>query len=151
MPTYEYTCKAGHHFERILPVADYQTPQTCECGKQGRRIISLPLAGFVQRECRYDSPVTGKPISSWKQRRQDLAENNCREYDPEMRTDYDNRAKRSNEALEKSFDATVDKIYDSLPTRKREQLDSELRSGADATIERGVVPLKTIRSIDHGT
>lgn len=148
---YEYNCERGHHFERVLPVADYRTPQTCDCGAKGRRIISLPLGGYVQRECRYDSPIDGKPITSWKQRRDDLARNNCQEYDPEMRRDYDRRVKQSGEALEKTFDTTVDQIYESLPTRKREQLDSELRAGADATIERGTVPISTMRSLDNGT
>ena len=148
MPTYEYACEKGHHFERVLAVADYQTPQTCECGVAGRRVISVPARGYVQKECNYDSPITGKPITSWKQRRDDLARNGCREYDPEMRTDYDRRVKRDAAELEKGVDSTVDALYESLPTRKREQLESELKSGADATIERGSVPRATIRSIE---
>jgi putative FmdB family regulatory protein len=133
---YEYNCANGHHFERVLPVADYQTPQQCDCGAKARRIISLPAKGYVQRECCYDSPIDGRPISSWKQRRDDLARHGCQEYDPGMRQDTDRKVKRDQAQLEKAVDATVDEFVEKLPSVKREQLATEIASGAGADIVR---------------
>lgn len=136
MPTYEFACKKGHHFERILPVADYRTPQSCECGSPGRRVISIPRMVSVQRECRYDSPVTGRPISSYKQRAEDLARHGCQPYDPGMKADADRFRERSQAAVEKSLDDSVDRAYEAMPTSKREKLDNEIKAGAGISVER---------------
>jgi len=136
MPTYEYECRKGHKFERILPVAEYRAPQTCECGADSTKLVSLPLAGYVQRECVYDSPIDGRPVTSWRQRQEDMARNGCEEYDPGIKQDYQARVKREAEQLEKKFDATIDEQIEKLPTRALEKLESELKSGVDATIER---------------
>ena len=43
MPTYEFTCGSCEtHFERVLPMSQYDSPQTCECGGPGKREISVP-------------------------------------------------------------------------------------------------------------
>lgn len=149
MPTYEYRCAKGHEFEATLSVADYQTPQSCECGSPGRRIISVPALAFGQRECRYDSPVDGKPVTTWAQRRDDLARNGCQEYDPEMKKDVDRRIARESATLERNIERTVESEIERMPVRKREKLDQELRGGADAQPVRGAVPFKTTRRIDH--
>jgi putative FmdB family regulatory protein len=133
---YQYRCKHGHDFERVLPVADYRTPQTCECGAEGRRIISVPRLVTVQPECNYDSPIDGKPITSWKQRQEDLARSGCRPYDPEMKTDAERFRKRQDQELDKAIEQTVEAQIETMPGKKREQLDRELTSGADINIER---------------
>jgi putative FmdB family regulatory protein len=148
MPTYEYACKAGHHFERVLPVAEYKSRQLCECGAEGRRVLSLPLL-HVQRECRYDSPVDGRPITSWKQRREDLARAGCQPYDPGMKQDTDRRVKERAESLERSFDATIEAEIERMPSRKKESLERELTGGADAVPVNTSVPIKTTVEIDH--
>lgn len=148
MPLYEYRCSNGHEFERSLPVAEYKAPQTCECGARGERVISTPTIGYVQRECRYDSPIDGRPITSWRQRQDDLARHGCREYDPGMKQDYHRRIEREQTALEKKFDATVEAEIERMPSRKRERLQSELDSGAAATPSRGSVPLVTRKAIE---
>ena len=118
MPTYEYSCKEGHIFERAIPVSDYQSKQTCDCGAEGRRIISIPRLVSVQRECNYDSPIDGRPITSRKQRLEDLARNNCREYDPGMRQDADRFRKQSDAALDRAVDKTVDAAIEAMPVKK---------------------------------
>lgn len=149
MPTYEYSCPAGHQFERVLPVADYRTPQTCDCGKQGRRIISLPALTFAQPEARYDSPIDGKPITTWKKRRDDLARHGCREYDPGMRQDNDRRLVREQEKLERALDATVEEEIEKMPSAKRERLENELKHGADVGPVSTTLPTSTRVPIDH--
>ena len=44
---YEYECSNGHRFERSLPVAQYDAPQTCECGASAGKVISA-VRGFVR-------------------------------------------------------------------------------------------------------
>lgn len=147
MPTYEYVCSNGHEFERSLPVAQYQDPQTCECGRTGKRVISAPLLAVVQRECRYDSPIDGRPITSWRAREEDLKRHGCQEYDPAMRQDYHRRLEREDAQLEKSIESTVEAEIERMPARKRERLQNELNAGAHAAPVRGAAPLKTTRSI----
>lgn len=144
MPIYEFVCRRRHHFDRYLPVADYQTPQTCDCGAMGRRIISVPMLLIKGKDICYDSPIDGRPITSAAARREDLARNNCREYDPEMKKDYDRRIRRENEALESAVEKTVDMEIAKMPSRKRERLAAELQSGADADLARIAPKIKPV-------
>ena len=139
MPTYEFNCRRGHHFERILKVSDYRVEQVCECGADSRRIISIPRLVTAQPNVHYDSPIDGRPITSMAQRRDDLARSGCREYDPEMRKDADRFAKESEAKLDKQVDATVEAMFEKMPLRKKESLERELTAGADASIERRTV------------
>lgn len=136
MPLYEFQCKKNHVFERILPVAECSTPQKCECGSKADRVYLTAPKGFVQRECVYDSPITGQPITSWAQRRNDLARHGCQEYDPGMKQDTDRRVRAEDAALDKSVDNFVDEQIAKMPARKLEILESELKSGASADIVR---------------
>jgi putative FmdB family regulatory protein len=133
---YEYACKRGHHFERVLSVANYQTPQICECGADSRRIISLPRLVTAAPDIRYDSPVDGRPITSMAQRRDDLARAGCQPYDPEMRKDADRFKARQDAELDRKVDETVEKEFERMPVRKREQLENEIKSGADVEVVR---------------
>jgi putative FmdB family regulatory protein len=133
---YEYSCKRGHHFERVLAVADYQTPQICECGADSRRIISLPRLVKVSPDVRYDSPIDGRPITSMAQRRDDMARNNCQEYDPMMRQDAERFRARTEAALDAKMGETVEREIATMPGDKREKLGNELSSGAEIAIER---------------
>lgn len=132
---YEYRCRNGHEFERVLPVADYQTPQRCECGAEGRRVLSLPRI-IMKRDVQYDSPITGAPITSERQRREDLARHNCIEYDPGMRQDYERRVANDEQKLDEAVEATVEAEIHRMPARKRERLEAELKGGSDVTVER---------------
>lgn len=149
MPTYEYRCECGNEFERILPVSEYKAPQWCHCGLQGERVISRPLQVSVQRECRYDSPIDGRPITSWKQRADDLARNGCQEYDPEMKTDYNRRIAREDADLDKKIEATVEAEIERMPSVKKEALAKAIDMGATPTPERGSAPMASITPIAH--
>jgi putative FmdB family regulatory protein len=133
---YEYSCKRGHRFERVLMVADYRTPQICECGADSRRIISLPRLVVTAPDVHYDSPIDGRPITSMAAHRDDLARNGCQLYDPEMRKDADRFRQRADKELDRKVDDTVDAMFEKMPTRKREQLENEVRGGADVDISR---------------
>lgn len=136
MPTYEYECAKGHKFDRILPVARYDEPQTCECGKVAQKLISRPALAWASREVNYDCPITGIPITSMAQHKDNLARHGCQQYDPEMKKDAENFRRKSQEALEKSVDETVEAAIEKMPSRKKEVLERELTSGVDIEVVR---------------
>ena len=131
MPTYVYLCHAGHTFERYLRYAEFDTPQTCECGELSERQVCAPMMVRVNNIA-YTSPVDGRPITSKQARLEDLKRHGCIEYEPGMKQDYDRRLKESEESLEKSVDASIEKAIAEMPARKREKLTAELQGGLTA-------------------
>ena len=73
-------------------------------------------------EMAYESPITGKAITSMAQRREDMARAGCVEYDPEMKTDYTRRMAREEAELESKFDSSIDQAIATLPVKSRENL-----------------------------
>lgn len=136
MPIYEYSCSCGKDFDRYLPVAQYLSPQTCECGQIAQKVIRTPPIGFVQQDICYDSPIDGRPITSMAARKEDLARANCVEYDPEMRKDADRARERSQMELEAKVDTFVEQEFEKMPSVKREKLTAELENGVSADILR---------------
>lgn len=150
MPTYEYTCGNGHAFERYLPVAMFNEPQTCGCGAIGTKQISAPIIFRGQEIC-YDSPIDGRPITSMRARIEDLKRNGCQPYDPEMKTDYLRRNARQESELEKSVDETVDREIALMPAVKRERLQAEMEHGFTAEPVRVTPPAKPVKvEVKHG-
>lgn len=133
---YEYECQCGRLFERVLPVSRYDEPQTCECGKVASKLISRPALAWASREVNYDCPITGKPITSMAQHKDNLLRHGCQQYDPEMKKDAERFRKQKQDALEKSVDETVERAIEAMPSRKKESLERELSAGASAEIVR---------------
>lgn len=42
MPLYDFSCGAGHRFERFVPLAHFHDAQSCECGETAHRRLSAP-------------------------------------------------------------------------------------------------------------
>lgn len=40
MPLYDFRCDRNHRFERIVPLARFDDPQTCDCGALASRLVS---------------------------------------------------------------------------------------------------------------
>ncbi len=113
--------------EIFLPLALHEAIIECpECHDFASQIITAPRLVKAQAECRYDSPVTGEPITTWQQRRNDLAKTGSIPYDPEMRTDYQRRAKDEEAAIDKSIDRHVEASIEKMSTTERGKLHSEL-------------------------
>jgi hypothetical protein len=85
------------------------------------------LVRAAQDVC-YDSPIDGRPITSWDARQEDLKRSNCRPYDPEMKTDAARFRKEQDAALDQSIDAHVEQAIEKMPTAQRGKLYSELTS-----------------------
>lgn len=144
MPTYEYLCGQGHPFERYLPISQYASIQTCECGSVGRKIISKPMI-LVSPDIHYESPIDGKPITSLSARKEDLARSNCVPYDPDIKQHVNEKRKREEDNLYKSMDRTIDREIALMPARKREKLEAEMQGGMNAEPVRLTAPAKPIK------
>jgi putative FmdB family regulatory protein len=128
MPIYEYLCEEGHSFDRFLKMDDYQEPQTCDCGAKSKKIIKPTMLNCdMQNWDRYESPCSGKLITSYKEREADMKEHGCVDYDPGVREDSVANQKRADEKIEKEVDRTVEAVFEAMPARKKEKLESELK------------------------
>lgn len=134
MPLYEYECQKGHKFNRFLKLAEYNDPQTCECGCNAKRLISAPMIAPMFED--YQSPIDGSPITSKKKRNEDLARNGCVPYEEGMRQEADRKVKNDELKLEKEVDRTMDATIESFTPRQRELLDQEMKGGADLSYDR---------------
>lgn len=135
MPLYVIRCQSGHKFERVIPLAQFDDPISCECGAQATRIICAPM--FQVDNVGYSCPITGDWISSKKDHENNLQKHGCRvleggehEAAAKFRADGDL-------AIDKSVDEQVEKSWESMPGEKRERLANELEFGMDAQITRG--------------
>lgn len=115
---------ARHQPRRLCPVCDGLSQQ----------ILTAPTMVKVCADVRYDSPVTGKAITNWHAREEDLKRTNCRPYDPEMRTDMDRRVQQEDADLDRAIDATIEEAVEKMSTAKRAQLASDLLDKS-ATLE----------------
>lgn len=127
MPGYEYRCAQGHDKLVFCTVAAMRQTEECQyCGQEMGRVITAPILVKAAADVCYDSPIDGRPITSWQARQEDLKRNGCREYDPEMKTDQARRLKDSEAALDRTVDEAVESAIERMPTAKRGQLYSEL-------------------------
>lgn len=127
MPLYSYACANQHVTEIFLPLSMHEAMIECpDCHAFASQIITAPLMVKAQPECRYDSPVTGEHITTWQQRRNDLARTGSIPYDPEMKTDLQRRLKDEEAAMEKSMDQHVERSIEKMSTKQRGKLFSEL-------------------------
>lgn len=137
MPIYEYECKCGAVEARVLPLKDYDQPQTCrKCSEVMAKVITRPPFGYVQARIHYKCPITNRPITTKQQHEDNLARQNCRVYEPSERETNARRRKEAEQELDKSIETTVEQQFDSMPTEKRERLANELRAGVDTQLVR---------------
>lgn len=137
MPIYKYECSQGHQFDKFLPMKNYKDPQICECGSDAKRVLvptmlSLDIANWD----RYISPTSGKLITSHKERKQDMRESGCVDYEPSLKKNYKKNQRDEELKIEKSLDNTVDEIFEKMPSQKKEMLERELTNGADIEYKR---------------
>lgn len=151
MPTYEYECGVCNTVEDHYRRVESRDDAPVCCKRRMTRLISRVM-GFVQQNICYDSPIDGRPITSKQARIDDLARNNCQEYDPCMKQDYQRRIADDEKRLDKAVDETIDREIAQMPARKREKLQAELEGGMTAEPIRLTAATKPIRTdIQHGS
>lgn len=137
MPIYTYRCTNNHQFDRFLNLKDYKQPQVCECGADSKKIIMPTMINCdIAPWDSYISPASGKLITSYKQRRKDMAEHDCVDYEPSLKKHITSHMETEEAKLEKAMDETVEAEFEKMPIRKREKLAEELTSGADCEYTR---------------
>lgn len=130
MPMYEFKCDCGRRVDKFLKMADYNTPQTCNCGRVMTRQLSAPS---IQPDfAPYNCPITGKLIDGRKAHRENLARHGCRVLEAGETAQAKRAAVESERQLDKSVDETVESFVANLPTRKAEQLAAEIQGGLTA-------------------
>jgi putative FmdB family regulatory protein len=134
MPIYVFACAKGHRFDRYLKLAEYDTPQRCECGESAVRQVVAPMV--MPDIPAYQSPVTGQWVNSRAQRREDLRRHDCVEYEPSMKDHALRQRAQEDAALEASVEQTVEREIALMPTRKREKLAAEMDAGVDVELTR---------------
>lgn len=123
MPTYQASCnKCGAYHEYIKPVAQYLDTPEC-CGqKTEKRLFTAPMmrADIAPWDA-YESPATGKPITSYAQRREDMKASGCRDW--EGKAAETENAARQNKYREDVTDAAIEKTvrtaWANLSTEKK--------------------------------
>jgi len=144
MPIHDFKCLRGHVTERFVEHGvDAIDCPVCQ-GIQATKVFLKAPYSYVQPDICYDSPIDGRAITTKQARIEDLARNNCQEYDPGMKDDYLRRNKESEAKLEKLFDASVDEALEKMPAREKEKLESELAGGATAEPIRVTAPVKPL-------
>lgn len=137
MPTYDYQCRCGQRMQIIVPMRSHQRTWPCsKCGADAEQIITQAPYTIIPEHMRwnaqgYESPTTGRTITTKKQRIEDMAASGCIEYDPGMRQDADRRSKEDEAALERSVSETLAREIEAMPAQKKQALEAELTRGAD--------------------
>lgn len=123
MPAYEAVClKCGKLHDYIRPVAQYlDTPECCGA-KTDKRILSKPMARMdMQPWDAYESPATGRVVTSYAERREDMKVSGCRDWDG-MDSEKSNaaRQKQYQETEEdKKLDGVVRQAWANLSPAKK--------------------------------
>lgn len=136
MPLYNYKCPACGNTDDVLkPIALLDRAEPCYvCQTPMERQVAAPrvLADYAGYTC----PISGAWVEGRKAHRENLAKHGCRVLEP---GETDNSRRRASAALEKLSDNVAEsaaEFVETLPTRKREQLISELEHGVDVNFER---------------
>ena len=104
------------------------------------QIISAPTMVKVAQDICYDSPIDGRPITSWSAREEDLKRNHCRPYDPAMKQDAERFRNESQAKVEAAMDETVAEAITKMTTKERGKLYTDLtEKGLTADIIRTTV------------
>jgi len=136
MPIYAYRCGGcGTSQDIFKRIAQLDEPEACErCGvPMTRQVVAPAVLGDYPG---YACPITGDWIEGRKAHIENLKKHGCRVYEPGETEQAQASAAFAEKQLEDSIGATVEEFIEKLPTRKREQLATELESGADVGVIR---------------
>jgi putative FmdB family regulatory protein len=102
MPIYPFTCPTcGASRDEFKRVADRDAnPPEC-CGAAMARQITAPMVS-VPAECRYKCPVTGEVVTSYRQRRNLMAQHNlvdANDFTPAYMVERKRKARAENERI----------------------------------------------------
>jgi hypothetical protein len=147
MPLHDFRCPAGHvTTEFVGHGIDHTGCKTCGFPHLAEKVFLRAPMAFVRPDICYDSPIDGRPITSMQARIEDLARSNCVPYEEGIKQDGERIKRESEEALERSFDQTVERELATMPARKLEKLTAELEGGMSAEPARITPPQQSFRT-----
>lgn len=135
MPLYVYRCECGEQVEIAKPLAELDREETCpSCAETMERKICAPR--IVMDYAGYSCPITGNWIEGKRAHEENLARHGCRVLETGEHQENTRRREAEEARLDAGLDDTVEAFIHDLPTRKREQLMSEIAQGADTAVTR---------------
>ena len=127
MPVYEHLCEKGHKFDRYLKLAELDQPQTCECGGAAKRIISPVMFSIDATNFpSYQSPTTGRWITSKTQRREDMKASNCVDYEPSLRMSKPSVSPEKTPSLRRKWTNTLKRRFTRCQRQKERNWPQKL-------------------------
>jgi hypothetical protein len=145
-PLHDFLCPNGHVFEKFQPL-DYlrEFAQCPHCDLDARKVFLSPPGSFVRMDYRYESPVSGRPITSYREHMEELARNDSVVYEPGIKQDQERNERMREQALDRAIDETVEREIATMPAVKRERLTAELEGGMSAEAVRITPPQQSFR------
>lgn len=140
MPLYEHQCGyCGARRDVMIKLAelDLEKVPCMRCDNPMTRMLAAPAVRGDYAG--YDCPITGKRIEGKRAHQENLAKHGCRVFEPGETQEMQRRRRADDERVEGAVDATVEQVIHEMPTRAREQLISEVSSGAEISVERKTV------------
>ena len=135
MPLHDFRCEDGHTTEQLVGQGvDWVICEICEC--LATKVFLKAPAGYVSMDICYDSPIDGRPITNKHARIEDLARNECVEYEPTQRVHNAKRRVAEDAMLDASIEHTLNKEIAAMPARKKEKLVAEVQNGAGLEVVR---------------
>lgn len=83
----------------------------------------------------YESPTTGRWITSKAQRREDMKSSGCVDYEPSMKQEMERKRIAEDAELDRKIDSHIEETIYNMPARNRERLAAEIDSGVDIEIK----------------
>lgn len=138
MPLYSYACPQHGQFSEIIPMAESSLPQLCPtCSTASPRQLSRPR--IVTDYPGYNCPVTDRWIEGRAAHQENLKVTGSRILEPGEKEASAAYRQREQEGFENRLADTAERLYEGLPSEKREKLAAELTSGLDISYERSTV------------
>lgn len=146
MPLHDWRCPTGHVFEAFVERDNLDRTMAClQCKGMAEKVFLRAPLGFVRGDVHYESPLDGRPITSYQAHVNELARGDCVEYEPGIKQDGERRRKESEESLERAMNETVEREIAAMPVRKLEKLTAELEGGLTAEPARVTPQQKSFR------
>ena len=124
---YEAKChECGKIHEYVRKAKDYLDTPTC-CGVRTEKVILTAPMGYCEN-IHYQSPITGRPITTKQARIEDLRANNCRPWEglTEERKVAQERVKAEEKAFDAKLEQTIAGVYNALPSEKKQALEASV-------------------------
>lgn len=146
MPLHDWRCPTGHVFEAYQPSGKLDSTMACaQCKAMAQKVFLRAPMSFVRPDVCYDSPIDGRPITSYQQHIEDLKRSDCVLYEPGIKQDQERKTREAEDAVERSIEQTIEKEIALMPVQKREKLTAELQGGLTAEPTRITPPQTSYR------